>query len=83
MHCCGSEREPEQMLPMTSAGHRIGNQRFHVLNADTAFGVTMFTEVSQDRVTAFRKLLAASPLRQIHWLNITHRQVDLVTIRRD
>lgn len=83
LHCWGSEGVPEQLLPMTSAGQRIGNQRFNLLDQSTAFGVTTFTEMTQDNVTAFRKLLAVSPLHQIHWLNITHRQVTLSTILKN
>jgi len=67
------------LLP-NHAGQRIGNQRFHLLDQNTALGVTTFAKTTQDNFIAFRKLIAASPLDRIHWLNITHRQVTLSTI---
>jgi GxxExxY protein len=81
--CCGSRVEPEQMLPMVSGGHSIGNQRFHLLGDSTALGVTTFSKPSAENIQDFQKLIAASPLRQLHWVNITHHQVTLSTIGND
>ena len=80
LRCFGLVQGTEQMLPMNSAGQQIGNQRFHLLNANTALGVTTFKEVTRDNTTALQKLLAASPIDKFHWVNITHRQVTLSTI---
>jgi len=81
--CLGRESEPEQMLPMMSGGHRIGRQRFHLLGAETALGVTTFSTPTADNVEEFQKLVAASPLRQLHWVNIALHQVTLCTIGND
>ncbi len=83
LHCYSTEATPERKLPMISAGQSIGNQRFHLLNADSAIGVTTFKKVEQNNLTDFQRLLAASPLRRLHWLNITHRQVTLTTVMND
>lgn len=83
LHCWGQEREPEQLLPMNSGQQQIGNQRFHLLTTDLAIGVTTYTNPTQDNHTDFLKLLSASPLKSLQWLNITHRQVTLTTILRD
>lgn len=45
--------------------------------------VTTFSNVEPENFAEFRKLLNVSPLSQLHWLNVTHDQVSLVTIRRD
>ena len=82
LQCWGEEVETEQLLPMTSAGHQIGRQRFHLLNADTALSVTTFKEPAKDSFTALKKLLAASPLKRIQWLNITHGKVAVSTITK-
>lgn len=83
LQCWGNETEPEQLLPMISAGHQIGRQRFHLLCTDTALGVTTYKEPAKDSCTAFKKLLAASPLKTMQWLNITHGKVTLSTITKD
>lgn len=83
LHCYATDIEVEQLLPMKSAGESIGNQRFHLLNARSALGVTTFAKTEQDNFTEFRKLISASPLSQLHWLNVTHRQVTLATIKND
>jgi GxxExxY protein len=76
----GDEAQSEKLLDMTSAGRRIGKQRFHLLCADTALGVTSFKKLGHDSFIAFQKLITASPLRQMQWLNITHGTVTLSTI---
>jgi len=81
LRCLSSEAEPERMLPMRSGEHAIGNQRFHLLDRETALGVTTFSDPNPANIEDFRMLVAASPLRQIHWLNVTHHQITLSTIR--
>ncbi len=71
------------MLPMTSDGHCIGNQRFHLLSPESALGVTTFSTPTAENVEEFQKLIAASPLRELHWLNISLHQVTLCTIKND
>jgi GxxExxY protein len=83
LHCCGTEPEPEQLLPMTSGQKQIGNQRFHLLDTQTALGVTTFSHVVEDNRMALRKLLLASPLEKIHWLNLSHRLLTLTTVTRN
>lgn len=83
LRCLSSEAQPERMLPMRSGAHSIGNQRFHLLDSESALGVTTFSDPNAANVIDFQKLLAASPLRQLHWLNITHHQITLSTIRSD
>ncbi|MFO7901149.1 MAG: hypothetical protein ACQESR_05075 [Planctomycetota bacterium] len=81
--CLGTEAEPEHMLPMMSGDHSIGNQRFHLLDSETAIGVTSFSELTAENLQDFQKLTAASPLRQLHWLNIALHQLTLCTLAND
>lgn len=83
LRCLSSEAEPERMLPMRSGEHSIGNQRFHLLDSETALGVTTFSDPNPANIEDFQKLLSASLLRKLHWANITHHQVTLSTIRSD
>lgn len=76
-----TEVNTEQMLPMTSGGQTIGNQRFHMLSSDVALGVTAFEAIEPGNKADFERLVAASPLKQFHWVNITHGSVALTTIR--
>jgi GxxExxY protein len=76
----GSEVESERMLPMVSNGHAIGNQRFHLLDSETALGVTTFSTTTTENEQDFSKLISLSPLRRLHWVNITHHHVTLSTI---
>ncbi len=81
--CHASQTDHEQLLPMQSAGKCIGNQRFHLLGTRTALGVTNYSKLDPGNNTAFQKLVSASPLKQMHWLNITHRKVTLTTIKNE
>lgn len=81
--CLGSEPEPEQMLQMMSHGQFIGNQRFHLLAADTALAVTTLATPTADIGGEFQKLLAVSPIRKLHWVNIALHEVTLCTITHD
>jgi GxxExxY protein len=83
LQCLSDESIAERMLPMRSGERPIGNQRFHLLDQETALGVTTFPDPHDANIEDFRKLLTASPLSQLHWLNITHRQVSLCTVRSD
>ena len=83
LHCLSSEAEPERMLPMRSGEHSIGNQRFHLLDPETALGVTTFAQPTAENVQEFVKLISSSPLCKLQWLNITLHHVTLSTIRSD
>ncbi len=80
--CVGGASDSEQLIPMVSAGQSVGNQRFHLLSSDTALGVTTYSNPSPENKREFEKLIMISPLKQLHWVNIYHHQVRLVTINR-
>lgn len=81
IHCLGGEERVTQQLPMKIRGKSQGNQRFHLVNSDIAFGITTFQEELADHhAIQFRKLLAPSPLRSFYWANIARHKVSLQSI---
>lgn len=83
LHCLSSFSNPGRLLPMSSSGHSIGCQRFHLLDEKTAIGVTTFSQITATNTRDFSKLVSSSPLQRMHWLNIAHHQVTLSTIGVD
>ena len=81
--CMLERAESEQQLPMVSAGQSIGNQRFHLLSPDTALGVTTYPKLIPENSQEFQKLIMASPLKQLQWVNVYHHHVTVTTIERD
>lgn len=82
VYCLGGEEAVTVQLPMEMDGVPLGNQRFHLLSENEAFHVTTFTELNgPGQAVHFRKLLAPSPLRAMHWINIGRNQVNLTTVR--
>ncbi len=74
--------DSEQLLPMVAEGQAVGNQRFHLLYSHTGLGVTTYAEASLNNRRDFEKLIGASPLSELYWINIHHHHVRLVTIRK-
>ena len=78
VHCLGGEESVTRQLPMQLGGVPLGNQRFHLVNDETAFHITTF----QDKLGAhhplqLRKLMAPSPLKALLWINIARHQLTL------
>ncbi len=83
MQCAGNDGSGDCLLPMLADGRSIGHQRFHLLTQETALGVTTYSDNHSLNRIELQKLLSASPLRQLHWVNITHGHVQLSTIKND
>ena len=75
----GSERV-EAMIPLERDRLALGNQRFQLVTADTAFRLTAMNGETSDYGSQLRRLFACSPLRSIHWVNIARHTVSLTTI---
>lgn len=82
LHCARQDATPEEMLPMRSNGASLGCQRFHLLSSDIALSVTTYKNCKKQNRRDFEKLIALSPVRRLHWLNIVHHKVHLTTIER-
>lgn len=77
----GGADKVEEMLPLTRNGEALGNQRFLLVSSDTAFRLTAMNHETSDYRKQLQRLLSHSPLRSIHWVNISHHQVTLTTIQ--
>jgi GxxExxY protein len=81
--CLGGDAFVVQQVPMQLDGVPIGNQRFHLASPDEAFRVTTFQEeLTLGHQHQLRKLMAPSPLKAIHWINIAHHEVSLTTLSK-
>jgi GxxExxY protein len=82
-HFLGGEAKVVQQVPMSRSGIALGNQRFHLLSADTAFRVTAYTADLRHQERSLCRMLGLSPLKAMHWINMNHQHVSFVTLQRD
>jgi len=78
----GGENRVIRQLPMIRADFPLGNQRFHLAAPDTAFVVTSFAVAERSFRNHLRRLLAASPLACLLWVNISLHALACITIER-
>lgn len=81
-HFCGGEARVVTRVPITRAGLELGTQACHLLAADVAFRVTAHTDHLDRAEAQLRRFLALTPLRALQWLNLNHRDVSLVTLKK-
>lgn len=81
-HLLGGEERVIRQLPMIRADLPLGNQRFHLAAPDTAFVLTSFAAVERSHRNHLRRLLEASPLARVLWVNITYHALAFTTIDR-
>ncbi len=79
----GGPEIAEAMIPLERSGIPLGNQRFQMASNDTAFRLTAINHETVDYQYQLARLLALSPLRAIHWINIAHHHITLKTIAND
>ncbi len=83
LHFAGDAPTSDCVLPMTGNGRSLGNQRFHLLDEHTALAVTTYSKTNTANRIEFEKVLTISPLRRMHWVNVTHGHLKLSTINND
>ena len=72
----------ERMIPLRRNGRPLTNQRFHLVDSDTAFELTAFSNPIVDFRNQIKPLLQLSSLQQIHWINISVEELSFLTIKR-
>lgn len=82
VHLLGRERTVERMLPLTSNGKPLANQRFHLVDDNNAFELTAFAKPANDYQGHLHSLLNLSPIRAIHWINIGPHCITFRTVER-
>jgi GxxExxY protein len=79
----GGETRVVQRVPLTRTGFALGSQPVTLLTDSIAFRVTALAPAARDGYEAhLRRFLALTPLAALHWLNLHHRELQLVTITR-
>jgi GxxExxY protein len=81
-HFLGGEEKVARMVGLTRNGVPLGNQRFHLVNEDTAFRLTALTDGAQHYEPQLRSLLSLSPLRTLHWINLAGHRVQFMTLKK-
>ncbi len=82
VHFLGGEQQVVQKVALKRDNFSIGNQRVHLLTADTAFRLTALAEGAEDYEVQLRLLLKHSALRAIQWINMARHRVEFVTLTK-
>jgi GxxExxY protein len=82
IHFAGGAGRVTQRLPLTRSERVLGTQRWHLLNADTAFWITGLTEGMAEYEQHLRALLRLTPLRTIQWVNLARLRIQLASLSR-
>jgi GxxExxY protein len=80
VHLLGGEQHVSVLLPMHRDGIELANQRFHLASPGAAFRLTAFEQVPSGYSSQLSRLLHASPLKAIHWINIAYHTITFTTI---
>ena len=77
----GGEATVVHQLPLSIEGKFVGNQKFRLAAPDTAFAITTFNRHDPSRQEAhFKKLIAATKLKSMYWVNVGRHEVVFNTI---
>lgn len=82
VHVLGGDDRVSALLPMHRAGIALGNQRFFLTDAQSAFRLTAFSKDTEPYETQLNCLLRHSPLSCIHWINIDLETVTFTIIKK-
>jgi len=79
-HCLGGEDNVIRQLRMQIDAVPLGNQRFYIADDESAFRITTFQKPNQQSLTEFRRMIAPSPLKAFHWINIARHEIRFSTV---
>jgi len=82
VHLLGGHESVECMLALTRDGRHLANQRFHLVDTQTAFEITALANPDNNYADQLQRLLNLSPLRCLHWINIGPHCITFDTIER-
>jgi len=83
IHFLGGEATVLQRVPLTRAGFPLGTQLVTLLTEAIGFRVTALSPAASTGYEAqLRRFLGLTPLTTLHWLNLHHHELQLVTINR-
>ena len=79
--CLGGEDNVIRQVPMQIDTVPLGNQRFYLADEASAFRITTFQKPNQQSLTEFRRMIAPSPLKAFHWINIARHEIVFSTVK--
>jgi GxxExxY protein len=83
VHLLGGEAKVRQRVPLARAGFPLGTQVTTLLTDSIAFRVTALSpEGCAGYEPQLQRFLTLTPLTALHWVNLHHHEVQLVTIKR-
>jgi GxxExxY protein len=83
IHFLGGESRVLQRVPLARAGFSLGTQIIMLATDSIAFRVTALAPETRNAYEAqLHRFLALTPLTALHWLNLHHHEVQLVTVTR-
>jgi GxxExxY protein len=82
VHLLGGSESVEAMIDMKLDGMDTGKQRFCLASPDETFQITSLYKTDVDFESHLKRLLAASPLSRLHWINVERHRLQFVTVHR-
>jgi GxxExxY protein len=83
IHFLGGESRVRQCVPLIRAGLPLGTQAATLLTDSIAFRITALApDAREGYETHLRRFLALTPLTTLHWVNLHHHELQLVTLTR-
>ncbi len=67
-------------VPVFGEGGHLADQRMRLVTPESAFKLTALSDPPDNLHAHARKLLRHTPLKAIHWANLTHDQITLTSI---
>lgn len=81
IHFLGGEYAVLQNIPLKRAGFSLGTQKMPLVTDSVAFRLTALApEASKGYEAQLRRFLALTPLQTIHWVNMHHHLVNIITL---
>jgi GxxExxY protein len=80
-HFFNKEQSLESMVPVFGASGHLADQRMRLVTPESAFKLTALSKPSRKILINARKLIRHTPLKAIHWANLTQDQITLTTIQ--
>ena len=83
IHFLGGESRVLQTVPLTRGGLSLGAQCVLVVTDSVGFRLTALApEARNGHEAQLRRFLALTPLSAMHWINLHHHELELVTLTR-
>lgn len=79
-HFLGGPETACRPVNLVSGERLLGTQNLHLLTPDTAFALSAITAKTDDYESHLTRFLRHTQLRQMHWINFNHHDIEFVTL---